>query len=307
MNIEEIKQIKITDLLAHLGHNPVAKTKGGRQWLYKSPFRQERTASFSVSTTKNIWRDFGDSKGGNIIDLAIELRGNCTLHSALLWLEDQYNAFGSGVPVGDNLIKKSYLNPKRPDESDIRDVRIEPLTHRALLSYLMSRSIPVDIGTRYCKEVHYTIYSKEYFGLCFMNILGGMEIRNPYFKGCHGVKAPSIISVEKEKRTEYCYVFEGFMDFLSYQALFIKGDKVITQDTPCDCIVLNSTSIVQKAIPFMDVYSRVYCYLDNDKAGDNALAEIKQVLGAKVYYMGNLYCDYNDLNDYLKHRITTEL
>lgn len=304
MNIEEIKQIRITDLLAHLGHKPVIKRKRGKQWLYKSPFREERTASFSVSTEKNIWRDFGDSRGGNIIDLAIALRGNCTLHSALLWLEEQYKAFGTNVPTEDTSSKNTFLNPKRPSESDIRNVNVEPLTHRALLSYLLSRGIPMEIGTRYCKEVHYSIYNKEYFGLCFMNIVGGMEIRNPYFKGCHGEKAPSIIHVSKDKRTECCCVFEGFMDFLSYQTLYSRRDQIITQDEPCDCIVLNSTAIVNKAMPFMSVYSKIYCYLDNDKAGDNALAAIKREISEKVFYMGNLYDAYKDLNDYLVNNST---
>lgn len=302
MNIEEIKQISITDLLTYLGHKPVMKRKGGKQWLYKSPFREERTASFSVSTEKNIWRDFGDSKGGNIIDLAITLRGNCTLHSALLWLEEQYKSFGTNMSIEDDSSKKTFQNPRRPSESEIKNVRIEPLTHRALLSYLLSRAIPIDIGSKYCKEVHYTIYNKEYFGLCFMNIVGGMEIRNPYFKGCHGEKAPSIIHVSKDKHTECCCVFEGFMDFLSYQTLYYRKDPIITQEERCDCIVLNSTSIVNKAIPFMSVYSKIYCYLDNDRAGDNALAAIKRELALKTVYMGNLYNDYKDLNDYLTHK-----
>lgn len=298
MDIEEIKKIDITDLLNHLGYNPVRKK--GSQWYYNSPFRDERTASFSVSTEKNIWKDFGDSRAGNIIDLAIALRGNCTLHSALMWLEEQYKCFGTGISVDDNIRKKTFLNPKRPSESDIRDVHIEPLTHRALLSYLMSRSIPIDIGIKYCKEVHYTVFNKEYFGICFMNILGGMEIRNPYFKGCHGEKAPSVITLEKDRKTEFCCVFEGFMDFLSYMTLKQRGNDHIVQSEACDCIVLNSTSIASKAVPFINVYGKAYCYLDNDDAGKAAFHCLKTKCSNKVFYVSTQFDKYKDLNEYIK-------
>ena len=46
MSIEELKEIPITDLLTHLGHRPVSRGKGGRQWLYHSPLRDDGNASF---------------------------------------------------------------------------------------------------------------------------------------------------------------------------------------------------------------------------------------------------------------------
>lgn len=295
MTIESIKRIPIEGLLSHLGHEPVSRMRGGTQLLYHSPLRQDNKPSFYVNTNKNVWNDLGMGRGGNIIDLAIDLLGGCTLHAALAWLEARYLEFGDGSEVER---KPTYLNPKRPTESDIKDVHVEPLEHRALLSYLMSRGIPVVIGTRYCEEVHYSVFNKEYFGLCFKNVVGGMEIRNVYFKGCYGSKAPSIITVDKLAHTEACCVFEGFMDFLSYQVLTRQNDPITVGDL--DCIVINSTSIVKKAIPFMDVYQKVYCYLDNDEAGRQAYVEIHDSLLGKAESQSPLFSDCKDLNDYLK-------
>lgn len=70
MSFYELKEILITDLLTHLGHRPVSRTKGGRQWFYHSPLREDNNASFCVSSDKNLWYDFGTSRGGNVIDLA---------------------------------------------------------------------------------------------------------------------------------------------------------------------------------------------------------------------------------------------
>ena len=296
MEIGQLKQIPIPDLLSSLGHEPVSRMRGGRQLMYYSPLRGDSNPSFSVSVDKNLWFDFGLSVGGNVIDLAIALNGGCSFHEAAIWLEDRSRSagFGSAPP---SVCDRSF-HPE--SESEVHAIKVVPLASKSLFSYLRSRSIPPDIGSRYCKEVHYTVRGKEYFGLCFMNILGGMEIRNPFFKGSFGVKAPSIITIEKEKRTDECCVFEGFMDFLSYQTLMQMGSKELLQTSPGDCIVLNSTSLVRKSHPFIDVYSKAFFYLDNDKAGWEAFEKLAELMPGKVESCSGKYRSFNDVNDYLR-------
>jgi DNA primase len=53
-----------------LEHEPVKRHKGGVELVYKSPFRDESTPSFFVSTDKNALHDFGDS-GGGLLDLVM--------------------------------------------------------------------------------------------------------------------------------------------------------------------------------------------------------------------------------------------
>jgi len=132
-----------------------------------------------------------------------------------------------------------------------------------------------------------------------------MEIRSRSFKGCHGVKAPSVVSVEKTKRTSCCCVFEGFMDFLSYMVLEEKGVPDIVQSFPYDCIILNSTSIIQRAIPFIGVYHIAYCYLDNDFAGKQALDTLDLLMPGRIFEMSTRFSPYNDLNDYLMQQPRT--
>ena len=299
MTTEELRQIPITRLLAHFGYEPVRKMNGQKQWMYHSPLREDAKPSFSVSTIKNLWHDLGSGEGGNVIDLAIKLNGNCTFQKAAAWLEEK---FGEFMKEQENEVVRhqTFLNPKRPEASEFREVEVLPLEHHALLSYLMKRGIPLDIGMKYCREVHYEVYFKEYFGLCFLNIVGGMEIRNPYFKGCYGEKAPSVIPIEKSTHTENCCVFEGFMDLLSYFAFLQEqpGNAVLQQE-PCDCIVLNSTALVAKSIPFIDVYAHAYCYLDNDDAGHKAFEKLCEAMPGKCTSVSSTYKEYNDLNDYL--------
>ena len=82
----------------------------------------------------------------------------------------------------------------RPVEAEMKDIRVVPLRHHALLSYLHSRMIDADIGKIFCKEVHYELRKRHYFGLAFCNLSGGYEVRNPYYKGCLKNKDVSLIS-----------------------------------------------------------------------------------------------------------------
>ena len=74
MEIEQLRQVPLVDLLTRLGFAP-AYRRGQDVW-YRSPLREERTASFKVNTDRNVWFDFGLGKGGDIFHLAGELTGS---------------------------------------------------------------------------------------------------------------------------------------------------------------------------------------------------------------------------------------
>ena len=76
----EVKSRDMVDYLASLGFEP---TRISRQhYWYLSPFRNERTASFKVNRALNKWYDFGEGRGGNLIDFGI-LYFNCTVSDFL--------------------------------------------------------------------------------------------------------------------------------------------------------------------------------------------------------------------------------
>ena len=52
MELEQIRQISLVGFLEDLGHIPVSR-KGNDVW-FRSPFRNERTASFKVDTQRNV-------------------------------------------------------------------------------------------------------------------------------------------------------------------------------------------------------------------------------------------------------------
>lgn len=285
--IKEIKSIPLASFLSRLGHEPTAR-KGTRLW-YKSPLRQEHTPSFKVDTTLNCWYDFGLGRGGNIIDLAAELYQSTDLRHILRCIADSY-------PLPSVPTVASSLAPRQSAPS-MEQFEVMPLEHRALVAYLQERGIPAHIATANCKEAHYSVNGKFYFAVAFENVSGGWELRNRYFKGCRGRKDISYLPWARDGPSAECAVFEGFIDYLSALALGIISGA--------DTIILNSVVNVNKAVPYLKDYTTINCYLDNDNAGQSALAELTAIYGSAVIDRSTLYSEFNDLNEYLTNQSST--
>ena len=276
--IKEIKSIPLASFMSRLGHEPAAR-KGTRLW-YKSPLRHEHTPSFKVETALNCWYDFGLGKGGNIIDLAAELYQSNDLCYLMRCIADSY-------PVPSVPTVASSFAPRHSAPSMER-FEVVPLELRALVAYLQERGIPPHIAKAKCKEAHYNVNGRFYFAVAFENISGGRELRNRYFKGCRGRKDISYLPWARDGPSTECAVFEGFIDYLSALTLGIISGA--------DAIILNSVVNVNKAVPYLNGYADINCYLDNDTAGRTSLAELIAIYGSTMIDRSILYSEFNDLN-----------
>ena len=286
MTIQEAKQINIADYLQSLGYSPV-KQQGEILW-YKSPFRQEKEASFKVNINRNLWFDYGLGKGGNIIALAQELY------------------FSDHVPY---LLRKiaeqaSHIRPvffffrQQPSEPSFQQLEVRELTHPALLRYLQERGIDTALAKPECKELHFIHNGKPYFAIGFPNVAGGFEVRNQFFKGCIAPKDISHIRQLGEPR-EKCLVFEGMTDYLSFLTLRKRNCPTMPNLDGQDYVILNSTANVTKVLDVLYPYERIHCLLDNDHAGWKATREIEREYSCRVRDFSHEYRGYADLNDYL--------
>lgn len=278
MNIQEAKNIRLVDFLAGFGYKPVIQ-RGNSVW-YKSPFRTEKEASFKVDLHKELWYDFGLGKGGDIITLAKEIYRTQDIGYVLQCIEDK-RAVLKPVTVSCPF-EKAY--------PAFQDLKIIPLANRILLTYLKERCIDLETARKICREAHFKRNGKNYFAIAFPNISGGYEIRNRYFKACIAPKDISRIISTPESRI--CYIFEGFMDFLSFRPAFPSLEEG-------DYIVLNSVSNLQKAFSFLSQYDGIRCCLDNDTAGKNAVQALKDKYGIRICDFLHEYSGYKDLNEYL--------
>ncbi len=276
--IQDIKLIPIRDYLAHRGITP--KQENTRYGFYLSPFRKEQDASFKVDYVQNLWYDFGEGRGGSIIDLVMDIE-KCNFQQAVERLRND-NISTSTLVTSQTL----HTLPNR-----LQVLGDYPLCHPALKNYLDIRAVDTTIAKKFCREVHYSVGGRNYFAIGFRNDYGGWELRSERFKGCSTPKHITTIDNGSDK----ALAFEGFMDFLSY--LTIKRN-----DSPtCNIAVLNSVAYMQKAVPFLARHRSIYTFLDDDDAGRKAVSEIERLcLQSKVIDQSDFYRRHKDLNDYLR-------
>lgn len=292
MNANQAKKVPLYDLLSQLGHQAIDVKHGGDEVWYRSPFRpQEKTASFKIKLSDNVWYDFGEGVGGNVLDFVMKHQ-RTDFKGALSFLERSPNK-----PVSQfrhiSTIPDLFIRPAREKEPEITDVK--PIYHYALKEYLKGRGINIEIATRYLREVKYIVGGKEYFALGFENRAGGWELRSSVFKGGIGEKDISVFQLGNKS---IC-AFEGFMDFLSY--LTLKG----TDYSENDYLILNSTAMKGKGVKFINSneYSNVNTYFDNDTGGIKTNEYFKNsLLNTIVTPKNGNYEGYKDLNEFVCNR-----
>ena len=192
-------------------------------------------------------------------------------------------------------------------EPSFQQLDIVLLASPALLAYLQERGINTALAKRECKEARFTHNGKRYFAIAFPNISGGYEIRNRYFKGCIAPKEISHIRQSEEPR-KACYVFEGFMDYLSFLTLRLESCPQSPDFDRQDYMVLNSVANVSKALYPLGSYERIHCFLDNDRAGMEALQQIRKEYDntRHIRDASHIYSGCKDLNEYLQKQVAAK-
>ena len=274
MEIQHIKQIAITDYMQQQGYAP-ARVQGIHYWYY-SPLRNERTPSFKVNTERNQWYDFGSGEHGDIIDLVCALH-RCTISEAIRLLSGAKQVAHQEFSFG---------GKRKFSERKLEILSAQPLSNPYLLRYLAARAIPLPVASAYCSEVLFQNMNRTYYAIGFANDALGWEIRNMYFKGCIAPKAITTIS----KATDVLQIFEGFMDFLSWQTL--------NPSSTCDTIVLNSLALLPRIQEKIKSYKQVESFLDNDDAGRKSFEVLKHfcpsIIDGSVRYR-----THKDINEWL--------
>ena len=285
-----IKRYPIVEYLERKGIKPVRKTP--TYVMYRSPLREETHPSFKVDTEKNLWIDYGEGRGGSIIDLCMRMEG-CTLSEAIRRL---------GQTVPDNTVYSSHkdfsqnnLQPTMAANETRKLISISGTLPPHLQDYLTKeRCINLEKAMPFLKCISYEVRSRLYQAIGFANLSGGYELRDD--KTFKGTIAPKDITPIFTDRTEPVCIFEGFMDFLS----FLSMKEEITNH----CLVMNSVSNVARTIRYLNDrhLTHIRTFLDNDEAGRRTVQDFIKA-GFHVEDMNIHYKDFKDLNEYHVSRV----
>lgn len=327
MNIAQAKQIPLDELLSWLGYEP-AKEVNGELW-YNSPFRDDDTPSFKLSSSRTAWFDFGDglTNGGNIIDFALryyklpekdvsgalrELRAfsgrlvaNAPKQATQRAENRQERVFKK--PEAEEQPTGHILNFEKPFEIWQTSNRFRKYT--PLAQYLVDRGIDPEIAAPYLSTIGFSPSrqpEKKWFGVGFRNNSGGFEVRakfgNTGFKACIGKKDLTFYSAksaEGEPKPTKTYVFESFLDFVSYLTVFKK-----TNSSNANYLILNGATLANRGLEAIKQsethFSPLILFTQLDEAGQEASRKFLELTDRDVLTGWHYYEGYKDLNEALQ-------
>jgi len=289
MNIEQAKAIPLTEILNQLNIHPTSENE--KEAKYISPWRHELSPSFHVNKKSNVWFDFGDWIGGDVVKFISELlksKGeDHTPKNALAY------------------IRKMRLEPSTFQPKDLivaykpawTIVKIKAIHDVGLIRYVENRGISVQIARKHLSEIHVTNSdnNKIIRMLGFKNEDDGYELRNYFMKSCISPKTVTFIR-GTDNDTTIVHFFEGVFDYLSY----------LTQNEdpthPHDVFVLNSVGMVVHLEEHLNEnkYKEGVLWLDTDNAGQQATKALSLFLKSKGITptdMSPEYKDFDDLNE----------
>ena len=278
--LQQAKSVDIVWYLSQNGYKPVRENS--RSAYYLSPLHTENNPSFHADKVRNRWADYGlNGAFGDLPDLVSMLEG-CSLMGAV----DKI--------LGNEGIKQYHKEidvEARKKNIDILQVDDE-ITCDALIEYMEKiRRVPMEIVSKHCKQVTFQFLISawvRHFGIGFGNDLGGWNIRSTWFKG---TTSPSGITTVNFTESLTILLFEGFIDYLSYEVIW--GAPKHT------CIVMNSIVYTPMIIDYLRGFDNVEAWWDADGPADDKIDYIISQ-GIPIIDKRGEYDGFNDINDYLK-------
>lgn len=293
LSCKQARQIDLVEYLASLGHRP--KSVRNNSYLYLSPLREEKTPSFKVDRSRQLWYDFGVGQGGDIIDFGVHYF-SCSVSDLLeqlsTFLSTSNVSFHPQTPgsTRHDLISAYQAGEKKESDSGkILIIGERPLTAISLIQYMQTRCITLEIALSFCREVDFELYGKRHIAIGFKNEKGGFELRSQHFKGGSSPKAITLIEQSSSELT----VFEGFFDFLSF--LVLQSGSTTTSSF----LILNSNAFFFQNKELMDKYQLVNLFLDRDKTGIKCTRQALGWNNKKYVDKGEFLQPDQDLNDWL--------
>ncbi len=172
--------------------------KRGKNFMARSPFRNERTPSFSISPDKQVWYDFGASEGGDVISF-LEKAENVNFQEAVELLAD---IVGVEIPK-EQKSKGARSGPSRAKKQDLFALHEgacvffeEQLVGSVAEKYLKTRELSPEVIkkwrlgfggaaedglTKYLLGKGYTQQSISQSGVAFEREFGDKKMRDRFF------------------------------------------------------------------------------------------------------------------------------
>lgn len=288
--ISNIDDIKAAADILEVIQDFVKLKRSGANYVGLCPFHNEKTPSFTVSPTKGIFKCFGCTHAGDVIDF-IQEHQNINYVEAIKFLANKYN-----IPI-DETVRKTY---------EIPTPRLQKVS-QPIVEYFEKRGISNNTLLRFniTEAVEWMPKTQTETSVICFNYFKDEQLVNIKFRGKGKdfklSKNAELIfyNIDALKNETSAVIVEGEIDALSLHEAGIYN--VVS--------VPNGAGIGQQQLKYLDNCwkefedkNRIVIMTDNDDPGNKVRDEISRRLGRERCYRVTWPEDCKDANEVLvKH------
>lgn len=268
----------------------ISLKKKGADFVACCPFHTEKTPSFSVSKSKNIYKCFGCGKSGDGITWLVE-HEKMTYIDAIKWLANKYN------------ITLEEVGTRKPKVKPVP--RLEKLSKEVLDYFENTRKISNDTLLRFKVTEAMEFMPKAQAvvkAICF-NYYRDEELVNIKYRAAKKdfkmVKDAELIfyNIDSIREEDTCYITEGEIDAMSLYEVGIYN--VISVPNGAAVSGVQRLEYLDNCWGYFTKMKKVVLLTDNDAAGIKLRDELARRIGYSKCWVVNYLPNCKDANDVL--------
>ncbi len=271
----------------------ISLKKKGSDYTALCPFHDEKTPSFSISPSKNIYKCFGCGKAGDGISFLIEHK-NMSFIEAIKYIADKNN-----IQIEETATKKTVTKPT-PRLQKISTEFIDYFEKKRCISNNTLLNFKITETFEYMPKA-----KKETKTICF-NYYRDEELVNIKFRAAGKdfkmQKDAELIfyNLDAIKGETVCYITEGEIDCMSLYEVGVYN--AISVPNGASVLGTQRLEYLDNCYKYFLNKSKVVLVVDNDAAGQKLRDELARRIGYEKCWVVNYPEKCKDANDVLvKH------
>lgn len=288
-----IQQVKNSVITHEVVGSFISIKKKGADYVASCPFHAEKTPSFTVSPSKNIYKCFGCGKSGDGITFLVE-HEKLTFIDAIKWIANKNN-----IEIEEVGTKKQIIKPVP---------RLEKLSKETIHYFEKSRAISNNTLLRFgvTESMEWMPKAKsEIKTICF-NYIREREVINIKFRGKNKdfkmSKDAELIfyNLDAIKGEETVFITEGEVDCMSLYEIGVFNAVSV----PNGASVSGSAKLeyLDNCWNYFTSVKKVVLFVDSDTAGTKLKEELARRIGYDKCWVVNYTHGCKDANEVLvKH------
>lgn len=290
-----IDKVKDTANIVDVVGSYLELKKNGANYVCLSPFSNEKTASFTVNASKNIFKCFSTGLGGDCIEFIMQYK-KVNYIDAIKILAEKYSII---LDEENNTIKTIYRKPIWKNNTILSDKIVKWFENERKISQQTLNDLKVSEGIEWMPlknnpkghttntiQFNYFI-NNELINIKYRDALKSFKL----FKDAELV----MYNLDAIKNEDTCYIVEGEIDALTLHEVGIKNVISVPNGATKG---KNNLSYLDNSIEYLEHIKNFVLALDNDENGNNLKEEIARRLGYENCKIA-VFKDCKDANDCL--------